>query len=60
MFRRVRVYLSAIALALAGTFTLAIPAAHAASNICRPVQGCGCSVAAVTAHASRLGPDVCL
>ena len=61
MSRSIRVYLSASALALAAAFTFGVPAAHAASpDICRPVQGCGCNVAAVSAHVSRLGPNVCL
>ena len=58
---RIRVYLSAAALALAGACALGVPAAHAASpDICRPAQGCGCNVTAVSAQAARLGPNVCL
>jgi hypothetical protein len=61
MFRTIRAYLGAAALILAGTFALGIPAAHAASpNICRPSQGCGCDITAMSAHMARLGPDVCL
>jgi hypothetical protein len=61
MLRSIRVYLSASALALAAAFTFAVPAAHAASpDICRPVQGCGCDVTAMSAHAARLGPNICL
>jgi hypothetical protein len=60
MSRSIRVYLAAFALVLAGTFTLAVPAAQAAPNICRPNLGCGCNIATVNAHASRLGPEECL
>jgi hypothetical protein len=60
MSRSIRVYLGAVALVLAGTFALGVPAAHAASpNICRPSQGCGCNVSVVSANVSRL-PEVCL
>jgi hypothetical protein len=60
MSRSIRVYLGAFALVLAGTFTIGVPAAQAAPSICRPSLGCGCDIATVSAHASRLGPEVCL
>jgi hypothetical protein len=62
MLRSIRVYLSTSALALAAALTFGIPAAHAAASpdICRPVQGCGCNVTAMSAHVSRLGPNICL